>query len=163
MNARPPNNPKFQNHTMSSPSSPLLPKDGSSAPKPLSRTAARAAGLARVLFGAACILAPTLTMRLFGIDLSPGAAFLVSFSGIRDAVLGELLLVSDGQRAKSAGGTAREAVRTILWGIAAVDALDVCVLGMAVAKGELGWKGFAWIAGLAAGSVALVGEALWGY
>lgn len=151
-----------------SPSSPLLPRDGPGTPKPLSRTAARAAGLGRVLFGAACTLTPTLTMRLCGIDYSSGgggAALLMGFSGIRDAVLGGLLLASDAAaRAGSADGMGgRGAVRRILWGIAAVDALDVCALGVAVARGELRWKVFAWIAGLAAVSVALVGEALWGY
>lgn len=148
-----------QKHTkMSSPSTPLLPKDPKdiSTPKPLSRTAARTAGLARVLFGTACVLIPSRTMGLFDFSVPAGAALLVGFSGVRDLVLGELLLLAD--RAGERAG-----VRRTLWGILAVEALDVGVAGVAVARGEMAWGGFAWLCGMAAGGIGLVGEALWGY
>lgn len=145
-------------------STPLIPKDAAAAaaapPPPLARTAARAGGLSRALFGAACILFPTATMRLFSLD-TPGAGLAVGFSGVRDLVLGELLLLSAG--AAQTEPAARGAVRRVLWGIVAVDVLDLCVAGAAVARGEIGWVGFGWVAGLAAASGALAGEALWGY
>lgn len=151
---------KAQDQTMT-PSSPLLPRDApDNAPKPLSRTAARATALARLLFGAACILAPTFTMRLFAIDVPPGASLLVGLMGTREIVLGELLLTADAAQARGEG---KSPVRRILWGVVAVEALDLCVMGMGVARGEVGWSGFGLFSGFVAAALGLAGGALWGY
>lgn len=142
------------------PSTPLVPKAPSApTPTPLSRTTARLAGTARILFGAACILAPTLTTRLFSLPSPPVAVLLLGFSGARDLVLGELLLFAD----KDQGAGGRAGARRVLWGIAAVDALDLCIACVAVAKGEMGWEGFTWLSALAVSGIGLVGGALWGY
>lgn len=145
------------------PSTPLFPKapadPAGPAPAPLSRTAARAAGIARALFGVSCILAPSLTSRLFSLPFPPGAGLLLGFSGARDLVLGELLLFAD----KDQGAGGRAGARRMLWGIAAVDALDLCIACVAVAKGEMGWEGFTWLSALAVSGIGLVGGALWGY
>lgn len=139
------------------PSTPLVPKAPSApTPTPLSRTTARLAGTARILFGAACILAPTLTTRLFSLPSPPVAVLLLGFSGARDLVLGELLLLADkdGDRAGA---------RRVLWGIAAVDALDLCCAGVAFVKGGLPWEGLAVLSAAGVAGIGLVGEALWGY
>lgn len=142
------------------PSTPLFPNASAPAapagPTPLSRTTARLAGTARVLFGAACILAPTLTSRLFSLPSPPVAVLLLGFSGARDLVLGELLLLADKDKD-------RAGARRVLWGIAAVDTLDLCCACVAFMKGGLPWEGFAVLSAVAAAGVGLVGEALWGY
>src|ERR1700761_6000400 len=72
--------------------------DNSPPPKPLSSfitTEITALGLLRIVAGGACLLAPTLTGRIFHIPIGPQSIILVRMFGIRDVVLGELLLTAD--------------------------------------------------------------------
>ncbi|SPO03033.1 uncharacterized protein DNG_05714 [Cephalotrichum gorgonifer] len=154
---------------MTTPSSPLIPKNlppnPSTTPAPPStyRALARAVGAARLLFGASCLLAPAFTMSLLRIPLAGTATTFVRVFGVRDLVLGDLLLLATSSSGDPDGRARRAEVMRLLWAGVAVDLLDVCVAQVALGAGDLGMPGYGLFCGLGVVSAVLAGEALWGY
>lgn len=59
------------------------------------RTTIKALSIIRIATGAACLLAPRFTCAIFKYNVPAEHALLVRMFGVRDAVLGELLITAD--------------------------------------------------------------------
>jgi hypothetical protein len=103
-------------------------------------------GFSRAAFGAAAFIAPIFTAKLFQIPATPDVAILVRFFGIRDLIIGELLLTTD-----YTGGTEpKETRRAILAGLAS-DFGDIIAASLALASGASSLSAY----GMTAGSLSI--------
>jgi len=142
-------------------------------PTPFAKTALTILGTTRVIFGTACLIAPVWTLGLLGIPIAPAAALFPRAFGVRDIVMGELLLSADTSSDKedgnnnnnpaAAGDRGRREVRRLLYGGMAADVVDIVVVGLALEAGHVGWAGFGSVVGAAVISIVLAVESLIGY
>jgi hypothetical protein len=94
-----------------------------------------ALGLLRIVAGGACLLAPTLTGRIFHVPIGPQSIIIARMLGIRDVVLGELLLTAD------KNGKDQKELKRALWAGVATDVVDVGSCALALASGTLSRTG----------------------
>ncbi|CAI4219045.1 unnamed protein product [Parascedosporium putredinis] len=97
-------------------------------PPAIARTAVTALGMARAGLGAVVTLFPGWTAGLIGISLDPAGAVFARAFGVRDLILGELLLTAGGNHAPDGG---RREVRRMLWAGLAADAADLVIVSFA--------------------------------
>ncbi|KAK5662365.1 hypothetical protein OQA88_8275 [Cercophora sp. LCS_1] len=104
-------------------------------PSPFAKGLLTFVGLIRAVYGVGCILAPALAVKFIGIaNLSPEASILCRLFGVRDIVIGWLLLLAHAKRTPISGDG--EVRRAIWWNIV-MDGLDALTLGLAFAQGDL--------------------------
>jgi hypothetical protein len=112
-------------------SSPLLKNNttGTAASKPsiLGRGLVSLIGISRTVAGVGCLLAPTVTAKVFGFSsLSPEAALLTRMFGVREIVIGEGLLLAE--RYSSTEAHAQQQVKRATWANVATDGLDLAAV-----------------------------------
>lgn len=129
-------------------------------PPAIARTAVTALGMARAGLGAVVTLFPGWTAGLIGISLDPAGAVFARAFGVRDLILGELLLTAGGNHAPDGG---RREVRRMLWAGLAADAADLVIVSFAWGAGDLGGFATGSLAGLIAVSMLLGAEGLIGF
>lgn len=105
-----------------------------------------ALGVLRVAVGASGLLAPTFTSNLFRLPMGPQGVLLSRLTGIRDIVLGELLLTAD-----RTGDDKNKELKRALWANVATDVVDVGSCAIGFYTGSVGRTG----AGLFAGGAIL--------
>jgi hypothetical protein len=66
-----------------------------------SRTTSKALSIIRIATGAACLIAPRFTCAIFKYNVPPEHSLLVRMFGVRDAVLGELLITAEDRQTGS--------------------------------------------------------------
>lgn len=92
-----------------------------------------ALGVLRIGVGAACIIAPQFTCNLFRLPASPQIALVTRLTGVRDIVLGELLLT-----ANRSGEDKHHELKRTLWANVATDVVDVGSCAVALYTGAVG-------------------------
>lgn len=125
--------------TTHSQSEPLIPsKLSAEHAAPLSNTtstAIKALSLVRIAFGASTLIAPHWTGALFQFPIPASASILARLFGIREIVLGTLLITAE-DKGSPAGGR-RELRRALLAGLG-VDTIDIFSSVFSVATGAMG-------------------------
>ncbi|KAF1956885.1 hypothetical protein CC80DRAFT_491755 [Byssothecium circinans] len=129
----------LQNSSQPEPLVPKMPITHQSAPEPLIPTTyytIQALGYARMGLGAASLLAPRAAfLYLFNLPIiSNETAVPVRFFGVREAVLGELLLTAHDKNLPDEG---RREIRRLLWANAASDVADIVSVAFAVYSGHM--------------------------
>ena len=142
--------------TTHSQSEPLIPsKLSAEHAEPLSyttSTAIKVLSLVRIALGAATFIAPKWTCALFQFPIPVSASVLARLFGVREIILGELLITAE-DKGSPAGGR-RELRRTLLANLGA-DTVDICSVGFAVATGAMSRVAGALFVGAALGLVGL--------
>jgi hypothetical protein len=120
-------------------SEPLIPsKLSAEHVEPLSyttTTAIKALSVARIALGASTIIAPRWTCALFQFPIPASVSILARLFGVRELVLGELLITAEDKGSPTGGR--RELRRTLLANLG-TDTVDVCSVVFAVATGTIG-------------------------
>ncbi len=110
----------------------------------------------RIATGAACLVAPRFTCALFRYPVPAKQAMLVRMFGIRDAVLGELLITARDEDAHDGG---KREIRRALWAGITADVVDIGIVMYALAIGDIG-RATGGLLGAAA--VGALGLGAWG-
>ncbi|OAL53959.1 hypothetical protein IQ07DRAFT_640976 [Pyrenochaeta sp. DS3sAY3a] len=138
-------------------------KAGSEIPvAPLSsttQTAIKALSVIRVATGVACVFAPIFTCGLFKYTVPVENSLLVRMFGVRDFVMGELLITAEDK--KSPDGDRRE-IRRAIWTGIAVDTVDIGSVAYAVAMGHVGKTTGGLLGAAALGAIGLAAVGLRG-
>ena len=110
-------------------------------------------GIHRVALGAFCLIAPRFSCALFQFPVPAAYSIMPRLFGVRDLVLGELLLTAEDKN--SSGGGKRE-IKRALWANIGTDCVDLASIAFGVATGTFG-KTPALIFGGGAAASAVVG------
>ncbi|KIL93756.1 hypothetical protein FAVG1_02317 [Fusarium avenaceum] len=106
-------------------------------PKQLSSvtsTTIKTVSFLRVVLGAACVIAPQLTCEIFFYPVPAAFSILPRLFGIRDLLLGALLVTAEDRNIPSGG---RRELRRTLWANIAADSVDVISIVLSLAQGNL--------------------------
>lgn len=98
-------------------------------------TTIKTVSVLRIIFGAACVIAPQLTFEIFFYPVPTAFSILPRLFGIRELLLGALLFSAEDRNIPSGGR--REITRT-LWANIAADSVDLISIMLSFAQGNLG-------------------------
>lgn len=119
--------------------------------KPLSsfaRNTINVLGYMRVLIGVGSLIAPLSTAKLFGIPLTPQTVLIGEMAAVRDAGLGELLLLADRKDKE------RKELKRMLWANIAIDSVDLMACGYGFVMGTLSKTA---VVGFGSGAILFLG------
>jgi hypothetical protein len=85
--------------------------------------------------GGACVIAPQTTCEIFFYPVPAAFSILPRLFGIRDLLLGALLVTAEDKNVPSGG---RRELRRTLWANIVADSVDVISIVLSLAQGNLG-------------------------
>jgi len=116
-----------------------------SGPSPLAKTILSLMGFTRAAFGLTCLLVPTFALPLLGLTspLSPAGSIITRMFGVREIIVGELLLLAERSASSKRGTAAQDSgdgeVKRAIWLNVGTDGLDILAVGLALGQGMLDW------------------------
>jgi hypothetical protein len=113
----------------------------------------------RIILGAACVIAPQLSCEIFFFPVPTAFSILPRLFGIRDLVLGALLVTAEDKKIPSGG---RRELRRTLWANIAADSTDVISIFLSIVQGNLGSLPAVALGGGAGIFLIMEGMAMWG-
>lgn len=122
-------------------------------------------GISRTIAGVGCLLAPSMTAKIFGFStLSPEAALLARMFGAREIVIGEGLLLAEWtSQGRPHPKAAHQQVARAIWANVAIDGLDIVAVLLTLAVGVADGVPVGKMAATAGLFVVLGLEAAWMY
>jgi hypothetical protein len=102
---------------------------------PVTSTVIKTLSVLRIIFGTACVIAPQTSCEIFYYPVPTAFSILPRLFGIRDLVLGALLVTAEDKSIPSGG---RRELKRTLWANIAADSMDVISIILSLAQGNLG-------------------------
>ncbi|KAH7245172.1 hypothetical protein BKA59DRAFT_526690 [Fusarium tricinctum] len=90
-------------------------------------TTIKTVSILRIIFGGACVIAPQTTCEIFFYSVPAAFSILPRLFGIRDLLLGALLVTAEDKNVPSGG---RRELRRTLWANIAADSVDVVSIAL---------------------------------
>ncbi|KAF2193397.1 hypothetical protein K469DRAFT_712153 [Zopfia rhizophila CBS 207.26] len=116
-----------------------------------SSTSIKALSILRIAVGASCLIAPRFSCALFQFPIPAAMSVMPRLFGVRDLVLGELLLTAEDKNGPDRG---RREIKRALWAGIGTDAVDIASILVGVVTGTVGRIPAAIFGG---GAVAFIG------